>query len=493
MRNEVRGAAFNLSNPGATAASLRITIEGLPGGMNPPSIAVHEVLFTDTKSGEPVAAAMPLARRDGDGYVVDLLPGLTRQIWLNFNSKTIPAGEYQGRVVLSGLAQPVPVRLKVYPLTFPDQPTLHLGGWDYTDREICYEATPVNRAALIRHLREHFVDTPWAQAAVLPLGKYDREGRMTEPPADQEFQEWIRRWPGARNYYVFAAVGESFGGFSMRSPAFQNAVAAWITWWVDWLGQRHIRPGQLGLLLVDEPFARAQDEVIIQYARVIRAAQPGVTIWEDPMWADPTKAAPEMFALSHVLCPNLPMWIEGGPSFARFYLRQQEAGKKLWYYSCSGPGKLLDPYSYHRMQQWFCWKYGAEGSAFWAFGDSNGASSWNEYGANIGAFTPLFLDGKSVTPGKHMEAIREGIEDYEYLHLLSERLKDLDRNGTGGQSREAARKLLASAPDQVIGCMTSSKLGFWKESKDRAVADRVRVQILDALAGLGLPEATQGR
>jgi hypothetical protein len=490
MANEYRSAAFNLSNAGTNDATVTLAFTGLPGGTAPRYITVHEVPFTDTKSGVPVAAALPYARQEAGRFLLRIPPGLTRQVWLTIHSAELAAGEYRGRIVWEAdrvEGTPIPVRLKVYPFTFPSQPTLHLGGWDYTDRERCYEVTPENRGAFIRHLREHFVDSPWAQSPVLAHGKHDRDGRMVQPPNPAEFRTWLDRWPGARNYLVFANVGESFVGFRMGSAAFTQAVADWITWWVGQLRQWNIQPGQLGLLLVDEPRAPEHDRIVIEYARIIRAAQPEVIIWEDPIWEDPFKAAPELFELSHVLCPNLPMWISRGPTFTDFYRKQRQGGRRLWFYSCSGPGRLLDPYSYHRLQPWFCWKHGAEGEGFWAFGDSNGASSWNEYGAQIGAFTPLFLDTKSVTPGKHMEAVREGVEDYEYLRLLRDRLEALEKKEVQGDAVTSARRLLDSAADRVIGSMTSSSLVYWKEAKDRTIADQVRVEILDALTRLPVP------
>ena len=269
----------------------------------------------------------------------------------------------------------------------------------------------------------------------------------------------------------------------MGTPAFERAVSAWITWWVSKLGEWKVAPEQLGLLLVDEPYTTEQDRIIIEYAKVIRAAQPKVVIWEDPTWRDPAKATPGLFEACDVLCPNLPMWIEEGPAFAKIYLAQRQAGRRLWFYSCSGPGRLLDPYGYHRLSAWSCWKFGAEGEGFWAFGDSNGASSWNEYLSSIGAFTPLFLDAATVTTGKHMEAIREGVEDFEYLNLLRDRIAILERQGVVNNDVARARTLLATAADRVLRGQTRSSLE-WKTAGDRNVADRVRIELLDALVRL---------
>jgi len=483
MRNEYRGAAVNLSNVSPEPLRLRLSFAGLPGGAAPSCVTVQEVPFTDTKSGVPVAAAMPDAPRDGPAWYVRIAPGMTRQVWLTFHSKDLAAGEYRGSLRISPGPVQVPVRLKVYPLTFPPRPTLHLCGWDYTDCD-AYNVTPANRSALIRVLREHYVDSPWARSSVMPTGRYDKAGKMTAPPDDAGFRTWLTRWPDARNYLVFASVGRRFAGFPIDTPPFRTAVGEWITWWARRTKALGLRAGQLHLLLVDEPHSAEQARVIIAYARVIRAAAPQVVIWEDPTWREPWKATPELFTVCGVLCPNLPMWIGAGKRFADFYAAHRQAGRELWLYSCSGPGKLLDPYSYHRMQHWFCWKHGARGSGFWAFGDSNGASSWNEYLSVRGAYTPLFLDDATVTRGKHMEAVREGVQDYEYLRMLRDRTAGLAAKDPADPRLGPARKQLATAAGRVTACMTDPAQIHWTRPKDRTTADRVRIEILEALTNL---------
>lgn len=486
MRNEYRSAAFNLSNAGESPTRVRLAIEGLPGGTNPSYVRVFEVPFTDTQSGVPVAAALdPAALRDG-GYELELPAGLTTQVWLTVSRPDLPAGDHDGRITLAGTGvsqSTVPLQLHIAPLRFPDRPSLHLGGWDYTDQPRCYEVNPQNRDAFLATLREHLVDSPWAQSSVLPSGGHDADGKMTTPPDASGFRVWHARWPDARKFYVFMRFGETFAGLRMGTPAFRRAVGEWITWWVKTLSQEGVQPQQLGLLLVDEPREPEHDRIIIEYARAIRAAEPQVVIWEDPIWRDPSKATPGLFEACDVLCPNLPMWISGGPKFARVYLDQQRAGRRLWFYSCSGPGRLLDPYGYHRLSAWSCWKFGALGEGFWAFGDGNGASSWNEYLSTVGCYTPLFLDATSVTSGKHMEAIREGVEDFEYLHMLRDRTRELEAKRLTSDDLAHARGLLESAADRVLAGQTSASLQ-WKTQQDRSTADRVRIEILNALTRL---------
>lgn len=484
MKNEFRGAAFNISNCRAGSVNLTLSIVGLPEGTNPLYITVHDVPFTDTKSGIPVMAALPPAIRDGRHYLFQLDPGITRQIWLTFHTKELASGEYSGQIIIEPGSMRIPLHLKIYPFTFPQQPTLHLSGWDYTDQDDKYDVTVQNRAELVQHLRDHFVDSPWATSRVMPIGQYDQLGHLIKPPDASSAKKWIERWPNVNRYYVFLNAGRRFAQFDLGAPGFKAALANWITWWVNQFAEWNIKPEQIGLQLVDESRTPAQDAVIIEYARVLKAAQPKIIIWENPSWSIPQQADPELYHICDILCPQTAVWLEQGKPFADFYDQQRRYGKELWLYSCGAATKLLDPYAYYLVQHWLCWKLGAQGSAFWAFGDSNGASSWNEYVSLTGAFTPLFIEETKITFGKHMEAIREGIEDYEYLRMLSERVTGLEKRKIPESVLISAKALLDSGPDRVTAFLKHKEMFRWQEPKNRELADQVRLEVLEAMLGL---------
>ncbi len=471
MQKEYRAAAFNLANAGAHDLTLRLRITGLPGGENPAWITVHEVAWTDTKSGKPAAAALPEARREGADYSISVPAGLARQVWLTLHPTAVKAGVHRGSVVLNSTAgtQQLSLEVRVSALPFPAQPTLHVGGWDYTDA-ITRDLTPRNCEPLIAHLREHFVDSPWATAGVLPA-----DGNT------EKFDRWLARWPGARQYCVFASVGPKFGGAAMGTPEFAQRVGDWAKLWAGQMVKRGLQPGQLVILLVDEPHEAKQDEVILAWAQAVRVANTGVRIFEDPTYRQPADANPAMIAACDILCPNRPMFLTGGPAFRDYFAARRAAGTELAFYSCSGPVRALDPYAYHRLQAWTCWQQGAWSSFFWAFSDSGGGSSWNEYGLRGSAvYTPLFLDVGGVTAGKHMEAIRESVEDFEYLVLLRDRIAAADKAGQKTPAVAHARRLLATAADRVLSATGADKLS-WTAPKDRGVADAVRLELLAAL------------
>ena len=491
MRNEFRAGAFNVSNAGEEDETLALKITGLPGGENPSWITVHEVQWTDTQSGQPVAAALPKAKREGGVFVIRAPSGLTRQVWLTFHAVDVPAGLHEGRIVLAsrGSTLEVPLNVRVSPLPFPERPTLHLGGWDYTDAERHYEITPENRASVIAHLREHFVDSPWATAAVWPTGSFDGHDQWVDTPVTARFDEWLRRWSNAGRYCVFMSVGSEMAGARMGTPQFEKRAGAWIRFWAEHAQRRAVKPEQLAVLLVDEPHSAKEDAVILAWAKAIRAAGTGVKVWEDPTHDDPFAANQEMLAACDVLCPNRPMFLSN-PKVRTYYAERRPAGAEFAFYSCSGPVRLLDPYAYHRLQAWSCWQHGGKSSYFWAFGDGGGGSSWNEFAAAGAAYVPFFLDKTSVTPGKHMEAIRESAEDYEYLVMLRAAVASADQPGVRSPALDRARKLLTEAAPRVCDAKGASALN-WADEKDRGVADQVRLEILAALTELAsaLPTA----
>ena len=374
-----------------------------------------------------------------------------------------------------------------------------VGGWSYTDGDGAYGVTPQNRAAFLQMLREHFVNAPWATGATLKAFRIDPEKPDRVQLDTKRLDDWLRQWPDARMYFVFLSVAEytdalrrRLGGVALGSDAFRRRVGAWIRAWVAHLKQRGVPPERLGLLLHDEPHEGSDIRSLVAWARAIREAEPRVVIWEDPTYREPWRAPREVFELSDVLCPNRMMWLSRGDRFARFYRQWQQKGKTLHFYSCSGPAKVLDPYSYYRLQAWHCWQVGAKGSFFWAFGDNGGSSSWNEYLVRHGPYTPLFLDDRSVVTGKHLEALREGVQDYEYLVLLERAVQAARRAGRTGMEVARAERLLQRAASEVMRQPGTGAIR-WAEPKDRTAADRVRRHILKAMRELATPGGKSDR
>ncbi len=483
MQNEYRADVFNITNASERDLRLRLSVVGVPGAPDPDWLSVHEVEHVGTRWFTSVAAALPLADRAGSDWLITVPSGMTRQVWVAINKPQIDAGTYSGAIELrsvGGFAASVPLRLRIYPLRFPDETTINCGGWTYADANT-YGVTPENRDELIAHLKEHYVNAPWATGSTIMGGSFDDEGNVLTAPDTTRFDDWVALWPDAKNYLVFAAVGASFDGAQMGTQVFANKVGAWARFWSDHMEALGKRPDQLGLLLVDEPHSQEQYETIVAWARAVKTTAPDLVIWEDPQPPDPEPWVLEMFELADVLCPLRSQYITK-PAWYRETLADYQAdGKELWFYSANGPARTFDPFSYYLLQAWHAFKIGAKGTNFWAFGDNGGVSCWNEYpAAGNGPYCPTYIDATSVTPAKYMEAIREGIEDYEYLTMLLARNRELVEAGAPDSQTDPALDLLQNGPDRVMA-MEQDAQWTWDLEKDRSVQDQVRIELLEAL------------
>jgi hypothetical protein len=304
---------------------------------------------------------------------------------------------------------------------------------------------------------------------------------MTTPPDTANFDAWQALWPDARQYCVFASVGAKLGQWDMGTPEFDRAAGEWAKFWAQHMRGTGLVPAQLRVLLVDETSDAKADAIITAWAKAIHASGAGITVWEDPTYKDIAKASPEMIAQCDVLCPNRRRFLRGESPYQDYFAEQRTKGKVLELYSCSGPMRQQDPYSYCRLQAWDCWRFGAVSTYFWAFADAAGGSSWNEYPQLRASFTPLFITADSVVAGKHLEALREGVEDYEYLVMLDRALKE--RKGDP-DDREDIKALFKELVVRVCAGVPEDANFPWVPPALPPRADAARTEILRALMTL---------
>jgi hypothetical protein len=480
MQGEYRAAAFNLYNASALPIPVSIHLEGIPET----EFSVHDVLWTDTNSLEPVLAALPEITSDHSNYSVTVLPGLVKQVYLTFCPKNLPPKLHEGKIVIESadtekkLLGSIPLSLHIFPIKFPEKPSLLVGGWSYTNGNGRYSVTLKNRPEFLKHLQERFVNAPWAAPSVLFSFTIDKDLKNITLNT-KEMDDWLVQWTNAQEYCIFLSAGSSIKEYKLDSPQFEQVVGLWISAWVKHWQSKGIEPERINLLVQDEPHD-LDVAPLLAWAKAIHQAEPKVKIWEDPTYTTNLSNAPkEVFELSNVLCPNRPQWLNNKTLFDTFYLDWQKKGKILQLYSCSGPARLLDPYSYYRLQAWHCAKIGATGSFFWAFGDACGHSSWNEYDFSRPSYTPLFLDPKNemVVGGKQMEAIREGTEDFETIKMFRDLI---EKRKTENKPIGDAETRLQEFIDTVLSAKGVDAI-YWKEPKDRTIADSIRIQILEEI------------
>ena len=494
MRNEIRGETFNIVNPTDALQKYEISVIGLPKDA---AIDCREVLYTDTN--QSICTSSALKPGNGDKITIVIPPGISTQIWISFKRPSCKAGTYNGKVVAKGInTLEIPISLTIYDIDFPKRPRMHVGGWDYTEGDGGFFGMPQRLEDNLKFMRDMYVDSPWAHANVAPQGeKFDANGHLTNKNELNytEWDRWTKRWPDARMYCVFLAVAGSndandayWHGEKPGTERFKTMVADYYKAWAEYMAAQGITPSQVVLLLIDEPWEDSgKDSRLVPWARAIKAAVPDFKIFNDPVFKDFSKCDKEMFEVTDIICPNTPFIVARDQ--IEFFENLRKNGITLWHYSCSGPSRLLDPVTYYRVQHWRAFMMGGEGSFYWAMGSGGGRKGcWNAYCQGTD-YSPYFVSDKGpFMESKQYEGIREGVQDYEYLCMLRDRIAELKK---AGKDVTAAEKFLAEAPARGIVEIKPADATWarpfsinWNDNKDRSVVDKVRIEVLQMLNSL---------
>jgi hypothetical protein len=407
---------------------------------------------------------------------------MTRKVWLTVDGSRLAPGTYHAALTFRTprASTRIPFTVRVSRVTM-GRPRLSLGMWDYTNGAGAYAITPQNRDAAIALMRSHFVDSPWATNAALPwpvASDYDASGRLAHPLDFRALDEWIRLWPDARHYYVSAGAGPGFAGAPVNTPEFATRLAAWGRAVGAHAISLGLAPQQLGLLLVDEPQHDEQNAIVAAWARVLAAAAPEIGLFENPIWPRPDQVSPsDALTLVNELCFHLGVYSRGGEPVARYFESRRAAGQRLWMYQTTGPSRLLDPTTYYRLAGWYAFRAHAVGSAFWSFGDTGSAeTSWNDYsGTTNMAYAPVFIGRQGVTDSVHWQAVREGVEDYEYLAMLADSAGRTPNPAPSAQALALLSEAITEVPKPYTGWFD------WDRDPKHARPDEYRLRMLTLL------------
>jgi len=412
--------------------------------------------------------------------------GVAQQLWLAFYPRAgFEPGEYRGALVIEpehGDRLRVPLTLTVEPPVYPDEHTLALGMWDYTDRKGYVGLHAGNLAAAVAHMQSYGYNVPWASPGVLSrpgAEDFDADDKLTRQLDFSGLDAWVKMWPKAKYYAVFAHGPDNMAGAAAGTEQFNRRVGAWMRPAADHLRSMGVDLRRFLLLLVDEPGGGETDRLQLLWSRAVKASVPEFLIFTDPTHKAPHREGlKEMFEAADIICPYRTSYENGGQEVRDFYEELRAGGRQLWLYAI-GAGPSRDYIAGARAQKWMVWAMQGAGSHFWSYGDvgrgGSRAGSWNTLAPTKALYTPVYLDADSVTDSKAWLAIIEGLQDYEYLRMLRDRVAETGKAGRQSPALERARTLLETLPNEII---RAAKAG------DRASTDRGRLQVLDALMAL---------
>jgi len=459
LRDQFRSDNILLTNATGRSQTATLQLQNPPQNAHDGWLQIYSVAWTDTAQGTPVADALIPALPQNRVYTIDIPAGMTRKVWFTIDSAKLAAGISKSTFAVKSGNQSFSVPLNLFiAKTAMNTPRFSLGMWDYSNGN-SYAIKDGNRKAAIALMRSHFVNTAWASRNTLPwpsATSFDAQGKLTAALDFSALDQWIALWPGNKNFFVYAAVGNTFAGAKTGTPEFDARVGSWAKVLSAHMKELGLQPRQLGICLIDEPHTDAQDATIAAWAKAIKATAPNLTLFEDPSAArlGENKSQDSITPID-IICPTLPAFINGGTKLKKYFQQLQAQGKQQWFYQCTGPVRLYDPQLYYRYQPWHAFATGATGEGFWSFSDTSHApSSFSGYGTGRINYAPVFFDSDTVYNSVHWDAVREGIEDYEELAMLHDAINT---------SKDATWKQQAQ---QVLDGAVKAVTGIWKKPYD---------------------------
>lgn len=428
MQNEHRAQVFNITNASSVSKQIEMTLSGNIKN----SITVYKVIYVDTREGRPVASPLIPLHPAKSTFTFSVPAGMTQQIWLDVDSADIKPGDHTIQIDLQSndWKKTLGFQLDVAPLRMEDKMALTNGDWDYIFDKY-YRITSQNQQKLKQLLNSHNVNLVNTKKAIpLPSpSDFDKSGNLVNAVDYSDWDEFIKFWDMSKRFF---AVGngrfklDGFAGFKMGTPAYYKALAQWAADWAKHNQSLGLTKGQVLLLFVDEPHRSDQFQATAQLAKGFKQGTDQILILTDfsPKNMEHLQEAKAMLGEVDIIQPTRTRFAAmSEKEKATFNKFQQD--KELWFYLCNGPTRQMDP-AHYRMQPWHSYVEGAAGSGFWGFADTDADNDWNPYPlaqtGHLQTYSPIFIWPTGAATTKHWEAYREGLEDYQYLTMLTNKM-----------------------------------------------------------------------
>jgi hypothetical protein len=465
-RNEYESIQIVVEAPWrqVTIKEVRISdLKGSGGAVIPASAARWErVEYIETTAQPPY-----FAERGLGGYPDPLMPAgeftvakfSRTPLWITIRTpKDCPAGRYTGTITIIPDAlksNTIAITLTVWDFTLTDQTHLRtltwLGGgviraWYGLDWSAEAER---RQAQAIRNyedcLLEHRLGPGGEVAAnVQP----DKDGRFDFRGVDATLQRLIDK--GMNAFIMGTAPNLRREKKTEYTPQFIQQFTTMLKAYGDHLRQK----GWLDMAYVyvyDEAPKSAWPEVK-KIDQAIHAAAPQVRILQ---CLNEPEGVRELTGFADVFDVYVAQYHKAGVA------QSQKKGAEAWLAVCCYPMDhpnffieypLLDV----RVTPWICWKYKANGFEYWspnAWGVNwqKKGDKWPKVPWVANAFGRYNGDGYLVYPGAdlkpyssiRLDALRDGLEDYEYLWTLNSLLQQAEQRKIAGPTVEDAHKLLS--------------------------------------------------
>jgi hypothetical protein len=258
----------------------------------------------------------------------------------------------------------------------------------------------------------------------------------------------------------------------------------WLSKTVEHLKARGIGYDRFALYLVDEPGddPTRGDMPLLDVAVYIKRLDPNVLLYVN-YCPETEQTIPIVGAAYDILCPAISRVMNHGRAEA-----YRKTGKRVWGYVTSS-GKRMSPVGYYRRLIWTTWQAGFTGCGFWSYSctgwgnvSTPGRSAWDDMDNPRGNDAAVVYESPTgPVSSRRWETWREGIEDYEYLWLLRDKLNRTEKQNRSDAVITQARLALAEAPAAFLAAVKGSHANQPSDKKVSTALSVARGRILQAL------------
>lgn len=282
-----------------------------------------------------------------------------------------------------------------------------------------------------------------------------------------EMKEWLEKWKNKQTYWD-------------KNPMYR-----------DYLKQYVENLKNLGIIdisyyeIYDEPNDNSRWLDMLRHHKFLKSYVPELKLFD--FGVDPTqvKAGKSAVGYIDIWAPHLTA-LKDKKILNAIYEREKY-GEKFWFYTCNegrDNNGNYSPYLYYhrpyiclRIQPWFAWKLKSDGMFIYALSSvpkenikKKGEKKWPEVDWLDGKYRgcgTLIYPGPDyqVITGMRLANLRDGLEDYEYFHIL----KKLSENLKNKNLLEDTKKELEISPEIIKN--------IYEWTKDNSVLNKKREKI----------------
>jgi len=409
------------------------------------------------------------------GERIHLPAGLSKRLWLTFKTRgmDLQPGVYTSTITVTGgdrrLGQ-VPVRLRLSPLRFPDEPVIQSNTWgDY------YEPGMAGRELeASQNLRDHYNTALDTNHHYLPYPQPDAQGNFTAPLDFTKLDQMVDWYPDCRLWLLWA--GFEFGFDRLGTPAYGGPVwekvfTQWVTQIRDHLAARGIGRDRFAWYWIDEPGEKAWNERCLPTSKLLKRVDPQMLTWENPTASVTPQMLEEALPYFDIYCPSV-----GEVGNAARVAVCNRTKLPSWLYACASE-KNSDPGAYYRWLAWKAFQLGFGGLGMWVYVDANCVTP-SDYTSGV-SYALVYEWSDRIVNSKRWEAWREGLADWERLRMLRDAAQKAKQAGTKAEAVAQAEELLTKGVAEVVG-----ESPYGGDATRPELADQMRLRVLECLEKL---------